>query len=64
MTITIIIAPTQVLRYVPFFVNASVGDTTKFVWNPRKIGSNLILSEATIDTPEFASRSWTQPTET
>ncbi|TDL27535.1 hypothetical protein BD410DRAFT_714051 [Rickenella mellea] len=33
-TWTVIVAPTQgVLRYVPFAVNASVGDTVKFVWN-------------------------------
>jgi plastocyanin len=32
-TITVIVAPTQgVLRYVPFAVNASVGDTIKFMW--------------------------------
>lgn len=34
VTHTIIVAPTQgVLRYVPFAVNASVGDTVKFMWN-------------------------------
>ncbi|CAL1704838.1 unnamed protein product [Somion occarium] len=34
MTHTVIVAPTQgVLRYVPFAVNASVGDTVRFVWN-------------------------------
>ncbi|KAH8099471.1 hypothetical protein BXZ70DRAFT_973798 [Cristinia sonorae] len=33
-THTVIVAPTQgVLRYVPFAVNASVGDTVRFVWN-------------------------------
>jgi plastocyanin len=32
-TITVIVAPTQgVLRYIPFAVNASVGDTIKFMW--------------------------------
>jgi plastocyanin len=32
-THTVIVAPTQgVLRYVPFAINASVGDTVKFVW--------------------------------
>jgi len=32
-THTVIVAPTQgVLRYVPFAVNASVGDTVKFMW--------------------------------
>lgn len=33
VTHTVIVAPTQgVLRYVPFAVNASVGDTVHFVW--------------------------------
>jgi plastocyanin len=33
MTHTVWVAPTQgVLRYVPFAVNASVGDTVKFIW--------------------------------
>lgn len=32
-THTVVVAPTQgVLRYVPFAVNASVGDTIKFMW--------------------------------
>ncbi|CAA7271737.1 unnamed protein product [Cyclocybe aegerita] len=32
-THTVIVAPTQgVLRYIPFAVNASVGDTIKFMW--------------------------------
>lgn len=32
-THTVIVAPTQgVLRYVPFVVNATVGDTVNFVW--------------------------------
>jgi len=32
-THTVWVAPTQgVLRYVPFAVNASVGDTVKFIW--------------------------------
>lgn len=32
-THTVIVAPTQgVLRYIPFAVNASVGDTVKFMW--------------------------------
>jgi len=32
-TLTVIVAPTQgVLRYIPFAVNASVGDTIKFMW--------------------------------
>jgi len=32
-THTVIVAPSQgVLRYVPFAVNASIGDTVKFVW--------------------------------
>jgi len=33
-THTVIVAPTQgILRYVPFVVNASVGDTINFMWN-------------------------------
>lgn len=36
-TKTVIVAPSQgVLRYVPFAVNASVGDTIKFVWKANK----------------------------
>jgi plastocyanin len=36
-THTVIVAPTQgVLRYVPFAINASVGDTIAFVWNANK----------------------------
>lgn len=32
-THTVIVAPTQgVLRYIPFAVNATVGDTIKFMW--------------------------------
>lgn len=32
-THTVIVAPTQgVLRYIPFAVNASIGDTVKFMW--------------------------------
>lgn len=32
-TWTVIVAPTQgVLRYIPFALNASVGDTIKFMW--------------------------------
>lgn len=35
-THTVIVAPTQgVLRFVPFAVNASVGDTVMFVWNAK-----------------------------
>lgn len=34
VTHTVIVAPSQgVLRYVPFAVNATVGDTVKFMWN-------------------------------
>ena len=33
-THTVIVAPTQgILRYVPFVVNASAGDTINFMWN-------------------------------
>ena len=36
VTHTVIVAPTQgVLRYVPFAVNASVGDTVMFMWNAK-----------------------------
>jgi len=53
-THTVIVAPTQgVLRYVPFAVNASVGDTVRFVWNagPHTVtkSSALNLCNATSD---------------
>ncbi|OBZ75237.1 hypothetical protein A0H81_04393 [Grifola frondosa] len=58
-TITVIVAPTQgVLRYVPFAVNASVGDTVKFMWGANNHtvtkSSQLELCNKTLDQP-FAS---------
>lgn len=53
------VAPTQgVLRYVPFAVNASVGDTVKFIWGANNHtvtkGSQLTPCNKTSDAP-FAS---------
>jgi plastocyanin len=53
------VAPTQgVLRYVPFAVNASVGDTVKFIWGANNHtvtkGSQLTPCNKTSDSP-FAS---------
>ncbi|KAG2368505.1 hypothetical protein BDR07DRAFT_1269770 [Suillus spraguei] len=58
-THTIIVAPTQgVLRYVPFAINASVGDTVAFVWNANTHtvtkSSELAICNKTSDMP-FAS---------
>jgi plastocyanin len=58
-THTVIVAPTQgVLRYVPFAVNASVGDTIKFLWGANNHtvtkSSELALCNKTSDQP-FAS---------
>lgn len=58
-THTVIVAPTQgVLRYVPFAINASVGDTIAFVWNANKHtvtkSSELAICNKTLDLP-FAS---------
>jgi len=58
-THTVWVAPTQgVLRYVPFAVNASVGDTVKFIWgaNVHTVtkSSQLDLCNKTGDKP-FAS---------
>jgi len=58
-TITVIVAPTQgVLRYVPFAVNASVGDTVRFMWNANNHtvtkSSQLQICNKTSDAP-FAS---------
>lgn len=58
-THTVVVAPSQgVLRYVPFAVNASVGDTVKFMWgaNVHTVtkGSALELCNKTADAP-FAS---------
>jgi plastocyanin len=58
-THTVWVAPTQgVLRYVPFAVNASVGDTVKFIWGANNHtvtkSSELSLCNKTKDQP-FAS---------
>lgn len=58
-THTVWVAPTQgVLRYVPFAVNASVGDTVKFIWGANNHtvtkSSELNLCNKTGDQP-FAS---------
>jgi len=60
-THTVIVAPTQgVLRYVPFALNASVGDTVKFVWgaNVHTVTKSSALTPCnkTADAP-FASGS-------
>ena len=56
MTHTVIVAPTQgVLRYVPFALNASVGDTVKFIWGANNHtvtkSSQLALCNKTGDQP-------------
>jgi len=56
MTHTVIVAPTQgVLRYVPFALNASVGDTVKFIWGANNHtvtkSSQLSLCNKTGDQP-------------
>ncbi|KAI6129375.1 hypothetical protein EDD16DRAFT_1471246 [Pisolithus croceorrhizus] len=56
---TVIVAPTQgILRYVPFVVNASVGDTIVFLWNANNHtvtkSSELAICNKTMDAP-FAS---------
>jgi len=58
-THTVVVAPTQgVLRYVPFALNASVGDTVKFMWGANNHtvtkSSQLSLCNKTGDQP-FAS---------
>jgi plastocyanin len=58
-THTVVVAPTQgVLRYVPFALNASVGDTVKFIWGANNHtvtkSSQLSLCNKTGDQP-FAS---------
>ena len=55
-THTVIVAPTAgVFRYVPFAVNASVGDTVRFVWGagPHTVtkSSEFNLCNATSDEP-------------
>jgi plastocyanin len=58
-THTVIVAPTQgVLRYIPFALNASVGDTVKFIWGANNHtvtkSSTLEPCNNTLDSP-FAS---------
>jgi len=58
-THTVIVAPTQgVLRYIPFAVNASVGDTIQFMWGANNHtvtkSSSLLPCNKTGDAP-FAS---------
>jgi plastocyanin len=55
-THTVVVAPTQgVLRYVPFALNASVGDTVKFIWGANNHtvtkSSELSLCNKTGDQP-------------
>ncbi|KAG6337198.1 hypothetical protein ID866_1870 [Astraeus odoratus] len=56
MTHTVVVAPTQgILRYVPFVVNASVGDTVDFIWNANNHtvtkSSQLAICNKTTDAP-------------
>jgi len=65
VTHTVIVAPTQgVLRYVPFVVNASVGDTVMFMWGANNHtvtkSSELELCNKTSDAP-FASGEQNKP---
>jgi plastocyanin len=58
-THTVVVAPTQgVLRYVPFAVNASAGDTVKFMWGANNHtvtkSSALLPCNKSSDSP-FAS---------
>jgi plastocyanin len=60
-THVVYVAPTQgVLRYVPFAVNASVGDTVKFIWGANNHtvtkGSQLTPCNATKDSPFTSGR--------
>lgn len=59
-THTVIVAPTKgVLRYVPFAVNASVGDTVRFMWGagPHTVtkSSALTVCNKSADANSFAS---------
>jgi len=59
-THTVIVAPTKgVLRYVPFAVNASVGDTVRFMWGagPHTVtkSSALTVCNKSADASSFAS---------
>lgn len=65
VTHTVIVAPTQgVLRYTPFAVNASVGDTVQFMWGANNHtvtkSSQLALCNKTSDSP-FASGTQNKP---
>jgi plastocyanin len=60
VTHTVVVAPTQgVLRFVPFALNASVGDTVKFEWHANghtvTKGSALELCNKSADADTFAS---------
>ena len=69
-THTVIVAPTQgVLRYVPFVVNVSIGDTVNFVWNANnhtvtkssQLAVSLAISSSALKiswVPRFAIRLW------
>jgi len=64
-THTVIVAPTQgVLRYVPFAVNASVGDTVMFMWGANNHtvtkSSELQLCNKSSDAP-FATGQQSKP---
>ncbi|KAJ8487035.1 hypothetical protein ONZ51_g4425 [Trametes cubensis] len=64
-THTVIVAPTQgVLRYIPFAVNASVGDTVMFMWGANNHtvtkSSQLEICNKTSDQP-FASGEQNKP---
>jgi len=55
-THTVIVAPTQgVLRFVPFAINASVGDTVQFMWGANNHtvtkSSSLTPCNKTADKP-------------
>jgi len=65
VTHTVIVAPTQgVLRYIPFALNASVGDTVSFMWGANNHtvtkSSQLQLCNKTSDAP-FASGEQNKP---
>jgi len=60
VTHTILVAPTQgVYRYVPFYVNANVGDTLQFIWGsgPHTVtkSSALELCNKSQEAPVFES---------
>lgn len=58
VTHTVIVAPTQgVLRYIPFAVNASIGDTVKFMWgaNNHTVTKSSELTPCNKSADAFAS---------